>query len=249
MCLSADNCFFYHPAVVFDCRQMFLFSGSIEFVEFVEMMAIGKKGIMADVFYQMAHKHEQMAGDKRQKFLRERNKFLKQKQIKLAKKNKKASLRAEAKKTLTTKELKAAKDSFEAIDVDEDQSLDLDELGDAFKALGVKMKRTHLVGLFAAVDIDGDGSLDLDEFIVCVAQCKKHPKYAKKFAAIGVQTNVINNIKARLELDKKKEKLRQQRSNQIQLNTERADYRAKIRKKFSKIQLSRLLTQFNQLDR
>lgn len=226
-----------------------LFSGSIEFVEFVEMMAIGKKGILADVFYQMAHKHELLAGDKRQKFLKQRNKLLKLKQIKLAKKNKKASLRAEAKKILTTKELKAAKDSFEAIDVDEDQSLDMDELGDAFKALGIKMKKKDLTGLFNTVDIDGDGSLDLDEYIVCVAQCKQHPKYAKKFSAIGVQTNVINNIKARLELDKKKEKLRQQKLERIQLNSERAEYRAKIRKKFSKIQLSRLLTQFNQLDR
>ena len=224
-------------------------SGSIEFVEFVQMMDIGKKGVLSSVFYQMAHKHEQMADDKRKSVLKKRAAVLKEKLKASDIKNTKASLRAAAKKNLTKLELAACKQTFSIIDGDDDGALDEDELKSAFEALGIKMKKKEVRTLFRAVDIDGDGSLDLDEYIVCVSQCKKNSKYAKKFAKLAeAASNLANNTKAKAKLARKKELQSQKRQKEIQIQSDRAAFRAATRKKFPKTQLSRLQVQFNSVD-
>ena len=176
-------------------------SGSIDFVEFVEMMDHGKKGSLSNIFYDMAHKHEMMADEKRRSVLKKRELTIKKKSKNLEKKSLKSSMRAEAKKKLSKLELAACKKTFETINIDESGALDEEELRDAFKILGLELSKKEVKKVFNQVDIDDDGTLDVDEYIICVAMCKTSSKYGKTFHALaeaGSKLQMNNNVREKM---------------------------------------------------
>ncbi|GIL91967.1 hypothetical protein Vretifemale_19650 [Volvox reticuliferus] len=57
------------------------------------------------------------------------------------------------------------KECFELMDQDGSGAIDAEELGAAFKLLGIRMKRTELAQLLAEVDHDGSGEVEYSEFL------------------------------------------------------------------------------------
>merc|ERR1719181_167587 len=60
---------------------------------------------------------------------------------------------------------------FEEVDLDNSDTIELDEFISAFKNLpGLMLDEPQLVKLFRSVDTDGSGGIDFDEFKVAYAQ-------------------------------------------------------------------------------
>ncbi|KAG2496580.1 hypothetical protein HYH03_005402 [Edaphochlamys debaryana] len=57
------------------------------------------------------------------------------------------------------------KECFELMDQDGSGAIDAEELGAAFKLLGIRMKRSELAALLAEVDHDGSGEVEYPEFL------------------------------------------------------------------------------------
>ena len=221
--------------------------GEVDFVEFVEMMDNGRKqgGVLANIFYDMASRHDRMAADRRAELIKKREKALRTKENERKKRLTKAAMRAEAMKMLTAKEKTAALKSFELIDVDNSGALDEEELHEAFKALGLKLKEQEVHHIFRKVDIDGDGTLDLDEFYVCIAQCKVDAKHASVLRELG---NATNSVDAREALYEKRQKAKLVKLKEQEAAAAKAAMRAETRKKFTPAQLRKLKAQFDLID-
>jgi len=81
-------------------------------------------------------------------------------------------------KTLTPEEVKEIKEAFDLFDKDGSQSIDVGELKDAMKALGIHLDKKQVKLLMEKADKDGSGSIDLDEFTSLMAE-KIHARDTK----------------------------------------------------------------------
>ena len=68
-------------------------------------------------------------------------------------------------KELTPEQIEEIKSAFELFDKDHSGSIDVAELKDAMKALGVYMKKEQVKEMMNKIDKDGNGTIDIDEFI------------------------------------------------------------------------------------
>ncbi|GLI60317.1 hypothetical protein VaNZ11_002433, partial [Volvox africanus] len=66
---------------------------------------------------------------------------------------------------LSDEQKQQMKECFELMDQDGSGAIDAEELGAAFKLLGIRMKRTELAQLLAEVDHDGSGEVEYPEFL------------------------------------------------------------------------------------
>ncbi|KXZ55409.1 hypothetical protein GPECTOR_3g60 [Gonium pectorale] len=66
---------------------------------------------------------------------------------------------------LTDDQKQQLKECFELMDQDGSGAIDAEELGAAFKLLGIRMKRAELAALLAEVDHDGSGEVEYPEFL------------------------------------------------------------------------------------
>lgn len=55
-------------------------------------------------------------------------------------------------------------------DRDNSGNIDVNELRDAMKALGIYLKKDEVKTMMARVDKDGSGSIELDEFMALMAE-------------------------------------------------------------------------------
>lgn len=101
-------------------------SGEVDFVEFVEILDSGRKesGVLSNIFYEIASRHDRMASDRRAELMRQREIEIQNLQREKERQREKASMRAEAMKKLSAKEKMAAQKSFQLIDVDGSGALD-----------------------------------------------------------------------------------------------------------------------------
>ena len=67
-------------------------------------------------------------------------------------------------KKLTSEQLKEIKEAFRLFDKDNSKTIDVAELRDAMKALGINMSKHDLKQMMKNVDKDGTGDIDFDEF-------------------------------------------------------------------------------------
>jgi len=81
-------------------------------------------------------------------------------------------------KTLTPEEVQEIKDAFDLFDKDGSQSIDVGELKDAMKALGIHLDKKQVKLLMEKADKDGSGSIDVDEFTSLMAE-KIHARDTK----------------------------------------------------------------------
>eukprot|EP00750_Incisomonas_marina_P003566 INCI13223.1.p2 GENE.INCI13223.1~~INCI13223.1.p2 ORF type:complete len:276 (-),score=61.77 INCI13223.1:1483-2310(-) len=63
-----------------------------------------------------------------------------------------------------------ARRAFSKFDVDNDGSLDQEEVGKALAELGIRMNDRELAIIFAEYDVDGNGTLDLPEFTLMMGR-------------------------------------------------------------------------------
>lgn len=70
----------------------------------------------------------------------------------------------------TEKQIKLYKDVFDSFDADGSQSIDLDELGNVFRALGQNPTPEEIQDIIKEVDADGSGEIDFDEFLQVLAR-------------------------------------------------------------------------------
>ncbi|GFR48180.1 hypothetical protein Agub_g10028, partial [Astrephomene gubernaculifera] len=66
---------------------------------------------------------------------------------------------------LTDDQKEQLKECFELMDQDGSGAIDAEELGAAFRLLGIRMKRAELAALLAEVDHDGSGEVEYPEFL------------------------------------------------------------------------------------
>ena len=122
-------------------------------------------------------------------------------------------MRAWAVKQLSVKEVKGLEKGFKAIDADGSESIDEDELFNLMKLLKINMPRDKLHRLVLEVDIDRSGELDFSEFPVLAAKAKEG-KYATAFQSIvTAQSRAMESGNVRSQLEKMKEKQRQDKLN------------------------------------
>ena len=81
-------------------------------------------------------------------------------------------------KTLTPEEVKEIKEAFDLFDKDQSLSIDVGELKDAMKALGIHLDKKQVKLLMEKADKDGSGSIDLEEFTSLMAE-KIHARDTK----------------------------------------------------------------------
>ena len=67
-------------------------------------------------------------------------------------------------------EVKEIKEAFDLFDKDGSASIDVGELKDAMKALGIHLDKNQVKQLMERADKDGSGSIDLDEFTGLMAE-------------------------------------------------------------------------------
>ena len=65
---------------------------------------------------------------------------------------------------LTNEQLKEMKEAFKLFDRDKSETIDVTELRDAMKALGINLNRTELKQMMKTVDKDKSGEIDFNEF-------------------------------------------------------------------------------------
>ena len=73
-------------------------------------------------------------------------------------------------KRMTAEEVKEIKEAFDLFDKDGSESIDVGELKDAMKALGIHLDKKQVKLLMEKADKDGSGSIDLDEFTSLMAE-------------------------------------------------------------------------------
>lgn len=73
-------------------------------------------------------------------------------------------------KYLTMEQKEEIDNAFLLFDKDRSGSIDLNELKDALKALGVFLKRDEVKVMMTKVDKDGSGAIDQDEFLALMAE-------------------------------------------------------------------------------
>lgn len=78
-------------------------------------------------------------------------------------------LRAEKKK-LTMEEKQEIEDAFRVFDKDMSGAIDVNELKDAMRALGIYMNKDEINKLMEKADKDGSGSIERDEFMSLMAE-------------------------------------------------------------------------------
>ena len=71
---------------------------------------------------------------------------------------------------MTTEEVKEIKAAFDLFDKDGSESIDVGELKDAMKALGIHLDKKAVKVLMEKADKDGSGSIDLEEFTSLMAE-------------------------------------------------------------------------------
>ncbi|CAI2376087.1 unnamed protein product [Moneuplotes crassus] len=79
-------------------------------------------------------------------------------------KGKKIRKYIKAKSRLTSEQVREIKEAFRLFDRDNSNSIDVAELRDAMKALGIPMTRSELRQMMKEVDTDGSGNIDFEEF-------------------------------------------------------------------------------------
>ena len=68
------------------------------------------------------------------------------------------------------------KEAFKMFDKDGGGSIDVDELGDAMRALGQDPDPEELQAMVDEVDEDGSGEIDFEEFLLMMEKQKNAPK-------------------------------------------------------------------------
>ena len=71
---------------------------------------------------------------------------------------------------LTREEINEIKHAFDLFDKDGSESIDVSELKDAMKALGIHFDKSQIKKLMEKADKDGSGSIDLKEFTSLMAE-------------------------------------------------------------------------------
>ena len=86
------------------------------------------------------------------------------------KKYRKVKRRVKKKRELTAEQLDEIKQAFDLFDKDGSNTIDVNELRDAMKALGIYLKKDAVKKMMERVDKDGNGSIDLLEFQSLMAE-------------------------------------------------------------------------------
>ena len=73
-------------------------------------------------------------------------------------------------KTLTEEQKEEIDNAFELFDKDNSGSIEVNELKDALKALGIYLKKEEVKAKMQKVDKDGSGSIERDEFLCLMAE-------------------------------------------------------------------------------
>jgi calcium-binding protein CML len=73
-------------------------------------------------------------------------------------------------KHLTNEQVEEINNAFLLFDKDNSGSIDVNELKDAMKALGIYLKKEEVKLKMAKVDKDGSGAIDKDEFMALMAE-------------------------------------------------------------------------------
>ena len=73
-------------------------------------------------------------------------------------------------KHLTNEQCEEINNAFLLFDKDNSGSIDVNELKDAMKALGIYLKKEEVKLKMAKVDKDGSGAIDKDEFMALMAE-------------------------------------------------------------------------------
>lgn len=73
-------------------------------------------------------------------------------------------------KYLTQEQVEEIENAFLLFDKDKSGSIDIHELKDALKALGIFLKRDEIKQMMTKVDKDGSGAIDQEEFTALMAE-------------------------------------------------------------------------------
>ena len=73
-------------------------------------------------------------------------------------------------KWLTQEQIEEIDNAFLLFDKDKSGTIDIFELKDALKALGIFLKREQVKQMMTKVDKDGSGAIDQDEFTALMAE-------------------------------------------------------------------------------
>ena len=73
-------------------------------------------------------------------------------------------------KILTEEQKEEIDNAFIIFDKDKSGSIDVGELKDAMKALGIFLKKDEVKGVMTKVDKDGSGNIDKEEFTALMAE-------------------------------------------------------------------------------
>lgn len=87
-------------------------------------------------------------------------------------------------KELTREQLEEIDVAFELFDKDKSGTIDIGELKDAMKALGVFLKKEEVRETMRKVDKDGSGAIDRDEFRALMAEQIEVRDQEKEFAKV-----------------------------------------------------------------
>ena len=86
------------------------------------------------------------------------------------KKYRKYKRKVKKKRALTREQVDEIRSAFELFDKDNSGNIDVNELRDAMKALGIYLKKDEVKEMMRNVDKDGSGSIELDEFMALMAE-------------------------------------------------------------------------------
>ena len=73
-------------------------------------------------------------------------------------------------KNLTQEEVDEIKEAFSLFDKDQSGNIDVLELKDAMKALGIYMNKDQSKEMMDKADKDGSGTIEMDEFMALMAE-------------------------------------------------------------------------------
>ena len=109
----------------------------------------------------------QMNHDVREKMMRKKEKNLKKKEKEMIEAGNRATARAAVRKKFSKAQLHRLKIQFDIIDADSSGELDMGELDDLFKQMGVNTSahQKEIKTLINDVDDDGSGTIDFDKFL------------------------------------------------------------------------------------
>ena len=78
----------------------------------------------------------------------------------------KSRIRAQGTRPLSNEQIKQLHEVFEHFDADHSGAIDMDELGNVFRAMGQELSEAELKALIRQVDDDGSGEIEFDEFLL-----------------------------------------------------------------------------------